>query len=107
VGVVGEQARVAMRNLETALAAAGCSLADVVKSTVYVASDRRADLVEAWPVVTEAFGDHEPESRKNSADSQDTAGAVRLMSSSAAAGDPRRLRRLSTFSASPLEAPDA
>ncbi|MEU4771360.1 RidA family protein [Micromonospora sp. NPDC023644] len=56
------QARQVMVNLETALAAAGARLTDVVKTTVYVASSRRADLVAVWEVVRDAFGDHEPPS---------------------------------------------
>ncbi|WP_091634980.1 RidA family protein [Micromonospora peucetia] len=56
------QARQVMANLETALAAAGARLTDVVKTTVYVASSRQADLVAVWEVVRDAFGDHEPPS---------------------------------------------
>jgi enamine deaminase RidA (YjgF/YER057c/UK114 family) len=43
----------------TTLAAAGAALTDVVKTTVYVASADRADLVAAWDVVRAAFGDHD------------------------------------------------
>ncbi|QOC90148.1 RidA family protein [Micromonospora craniellae] len=53
------QARQVMTNLETALRAAGATLADVVKSTVYVASSEQADLVAVWEVVRDAFGDHD------------------------------------------------
>lgn len=53
------QARLVMANLEAALAEAGCTLADVAKSTVYVASSERADLVAVWEVVRAAFGDHD------------------------------------------------
>jgi len=35
---------------------------DVLKTTVYVASDDRADLVRAWDVIAEAFGDARPPS---------------------------------------------
>lgn len=62
VGDYAEQARQVMRNLEVALRDAGAELSDVVKSTVYVASSRQADLVSAWEVVREAFGDHDPPS---------------------------------------------
>jgi enamine deaminase RidA (YjgF/YER057c/UK114 family) len=58
VGDVAGQAARVMDNLVVALAAAGCTLADVAKSTVYVASGDRADLVEAWQVVRAGFGDH-------------------------------------------------
>ncbi len=49
-----------MANLETALAEAGASLADVAKVTVFVAEHLQADLVVAWDAVTAAFGDHKP-----------------------------------------------
>jgi enamine deaminase RidA (YjgF/YER057c/UK114 family) len=58
-GDVAEQARRVMDNLVVALRAAGAGLADVAKSTVYVASTDRADLVAAWDVVRAAFGDHD------------------------------------------------
>ncbi|MEV0429994.1 RidA family protein [Micromonospora sp. NPDC050495] len=53
------QARQVMANLVVALAAAGARLTDVVRTTVYVASGDRADLVAAWEVVRDAFGDHD------------------------------------------------
>ncbi len=53
------QARHAMANLETALAAAGAALTDVLKTTVYVASADKADLYAVWQVVHEAFGAHD------------------------------------------------
>jgi enamine deaminase RidA (YjgF/YER057c/UK114 family) len=59
VGDVAGQAEQVMANLRTALAAAGAGLADVVKTTVYVASSRQADLVAAWDVVRRHFGDHD------------------------------------------------
>jgi len=48
-----------MTNLEAALRAAGASLRDVLKSTVYVATTERVDLVSAWDVVHRHFGDHD------------------------------------------------
>jgi enamine deaminase RidA (YjgF/YER057c/UK114 family) len=48
-----------MANLGDALAAAGGSLTDVLKTTVYVASADRGDLLTAWDVVHAAFGDHD------------------------------------------------
>jgi len=59
VGNVAGQARAVMANLVVALEAAGAQLTDVVKTTVYVASDRRPGLVAAWDVVRAAFGDHD------------------------------------------------
>ena len=58
-GDVPAQAQRVMDNLVVALAAAGATLADVAKSTVYVASGDRADLVAAWDVVRAAFGEHD------------------------------------------------
>lgn len=59
VGDVAGQARQVMANLVVALRAAGAELTDVVKTTVYVASSRQADLGAAWEVVHAAFGEHE------------------------------------------------
>lgn len=58
-GDVAAQARQAMGNLTEALRAAGAGLDDVLKTTVYVASSDRADLVAAWTVVRASFGDHD------------------------------------------------
>jgi enamine deaminase RidA (YjgF/YER057c/UK114 family) len=58
-GDVTAQAERAMANLVTALDAAGATLADVARSTVYVASADRSELVAAWGVVRAAFGDHD------------------------------------------------
>ncbi|MDA8322471.1 MAG: RidA family protein [Actinomycetota bacterium] len=54
-----QQARHAMANLVTALAAAGAGLTDVLKTTVYVASADRGDLYDAWQVVRDSFGEHD------------------------------------------------
>ena len=62
VAAVGDYVRQAsdtMANLVTALAAAGASLADVLKTTVYVASSDRSDLYAVWQVVHSAFGAHD------------------------------------------------
>ncbi|MEV0615331.1 RidA family protein [Nonomuraea sp. NPDC050404] len=59
VGDFAGQAHQVMRNLVTALEGAGASLTDVVKTTVYVASTRQADLVTAWKVYKEAMGEHD------------------------------------------------
>jgi enamine deaminase RidA (YjgF/YER057c/UK114 family) len=58
-GDVAAQAQQVMANLAVALGAAGAVLTDVAKTTVYVASSSRTDLVTAWKVVRDAFGDHE------------------------------------------------
>jgi enamine deaminase RidA (YjgF/YER057c/UK114 family) len=58
-GDVRAQASLAVANLGVALAEAGATLADVLKTTVFVASAERADLVAAWEVVEAAFGDHD------------------------------------------------
>jgi enamine deaminase RidA (YjgF/YER057c/UK114 family) len=49
-------------NLRAALAAAGAGFDDVLKSTVYVVASDRGDLVRAWDVVADAFGDARPPS---------------------------------------------
>lgn len=59
VGDVAGQARQVMDNLATALEAAGAGLDDVLKTTVYVATTDRAELLAAWKVVRERLGDHE------------------------------------------------
>jgi enamine deaminase RidA (YjgF/YER057c/UK114 family) len=58
-GDYAAQAELVMANLVTALAAAGAGLADVLKSTVYVASARQQDLVDVWEIVHAAFGEHD------------------------------------------------
>jgi enamine deaminase RidA (YjgF/YER057c/UK114 family) len=58
-GDLAAQTRQAMRNLEAALHAAGAGLDDVVKTTIYVAASQRDDLVAAWQVIRERFGDHD------------------------------------------------
>ncbi|MDT7620720.1 MAG: hypothetical protein QOF99_1621 [Pseudonocardiales bacterium] len=59
VGDIAGQTEQAMANLTIALRTSGAGLADVVKTTVYVASQRREDLVTAWEVVRRGFGDHD------------------------------------------------
>jgi len=58
-GDVPAQARQAVSNLAEALAAAGSGLPRVLKTTIYVASGERADLVAAWEVISSAFGEHD------------------------------------------------
>lgn len=59
---VGDYAAQAARCIETmtvALHAAGAELTDVISTRVLVVSSRQADLVAAWEVVRDAFGEHD------------------------------------------------
>jgi len=56
------QARAVLDNLRTALEAAGSSIEQVLKTTVYVASGDRADLVRVWQVVEAGFAPARPPS---------------------------------------------
>jgi enamine deaminase RidA (YjgF/YER057c/UK114 family) len=58
-GDYAAQAQRVMDNLVDALRSSGAELTDVAKSTVYVASSSREDLVAVWDVVRAAFGDHD------------------------------------------------
>lgn len=49
----------ALANLQTALEDSGATIRDVLKTTVYVASSDRGDLVAAWDEVAGFFGDHD------------------------------------------------
>jgi enamine deaminase RidA (YjgF/YER057c/UK114 family) len=62
VGDLAAQSVQVMDNLSEALRGAGAELSDVVKTTVYVASGAQEDLVTAWQVVRDRFGDHDPPS---------------------------------------------
>ncbi|MEU0564207.1 Rid family hydrolase [Nonomuraea sp. NPDC005983] len=59
LGDYAGQAAKAVENMEAALTAAGASLQDVISTRVLVASTRREDLVAAWGVVRDSFGDHD------------------------------------------------
>ncbi|SIO85383.1 RidA family protein [Nocardiopsis sp. JB363] len=59
VGDYAGQAAVCVANLKTALADAGAALTDVVSTRVLVASTSQEDLVTAWEVVRDAFGEHD------------------------------------------------
>jgi enamine deaminase RidA (YjgF/YER057c/UK114 family) len=59
---VRAQMRQALENLRIALEESGAAIRDVVKTTVYVASGDRQDLVAAWDEVAGFFGDHDPPS---------------------------------------------
>ncbi len=45
--------------MKEALEAAGAGIEDVISTRVLVASSNRSDLVAAWDVVRDAFGDHD------------------------------------------------
>jgi enamine deaminase RidA (YjgF/YER057c/UK114 family) len=49
----------ALENLRIALEESGAAIRDVLKTTVYVASANRQDLVAAWDEVAGFFGDHD------------------------------------------------
>jgi enamine deaminase RidA (YjgF/YER057c/UK114 family) len=53
------QAAKAFANMRVALADAGAQVRDVISTRVLVASARREDLVTAWQVVRDSFGDHD------------------------------------------------
>lgn len=59
VGDVAGQAAKAVENMCTALVEAGASIDDVLSTRVLVASTSQADLVNAWEVVRDAFGEHD------------------------------------------------
>jgi enamine deaminase RidA (YjgF/YER057c/UK114 family) len=59
IGDYAGQAAKAVENLRTALADAGAAPHDVISTRVLVASTRQEDLVTAWRVVRESFGDHD------------------------------------------------
>lgn len=61
-GDVGRQAQLTVENLLAALEAAGCGPQDVVKTTVFVASEERGDLLVAWRAVEDVFGADRPPS---------------------------------------------
>lgn len=59
VGDYAAQAGKAIENLALALKAAGAQLENVLSTRVLVASSNQSDLVEAWTVIREAFGEHD------------------------------------------------
>jgi enamine deaminase RidA (YjgF/YER057c/UK114 family) len=61
-GDIAAQMRQALANLRIALEECGAGLHDVLKTTVYVSSGNREDLVVAWNEVAAGFGDHDPPS---------------------------------------------
>jgi enamine deaminase RidA (YjgF/YER057c/UK114 family) len=59
IGDYAGQAAKAIENMRIALGDAGASLEDVLSTRVLVASTRQQDLVAAWEVVRDSFGDHD------------------------------------------------
>jgi len=59
VGDYAAQAASCIENMTIALREAGATITDVISTRVLVASTRQADLVAAWEVVRDAFGDHD------------------------------------------------
>ncbi|GAA1188439.1 RidA family protein [Nesterenkonia xinjiangensis] len=59
VGDYAGQAAACVATMKDALAAAGARIDDVLSTRVLVASSSQADLVAAWEVVRDAFGDHD------------------------------------------------
>jgi len=59
IGDYAGQAAKAIENMQAALTASGASLQDVISTRVLVASTRQEDLVAAWEVVRDSFGDHD------------------------------------------------
>ena len=58
-GDIPAQMRQALENLRIALQESGVTIGDVLKTTVYVASSDREDLVAAWNEVAAVFGGHD------------------------------------------------
>ena len=62
IGDVRAQAAQAVANLRVSLRDAGASVSDIVRTTIYVASDDQGDLGAAWEVVRDALAPHDPPS---------------------------------------------
>jgi len=61
-GDIAAQMRQALSNLRIALEECDAALRDVIKTTIYVCTSSRDDLVVAWNEVADGFGDHDPPS---------------------------------------------
>lgn len=61
-GDIAGQTRQSLANLRVALEDAGCVQADVVKTTIFVASSSRDDLLLAWDEYARIFGTDGPPS---------------------------------------------
>jgi enamine deaminase RidA (YjgF/YER057c/UK114 family) len=62
VGDIAGQTRQSLANLSVALKDSGCTPATVVKTTIFVASSSRDDLLLAWDEYTRVFGTDGPPS---------------------------------------------
>ncbi|CAN7370776.1 Rid family hydrolase [Microbacterium foliorum] len=58
-GDYAAQAARCAETLDIALHASGATLSDIISTRVLVASSSQADLVTAWDVIHDAFGDHD------------------------------------------------
>jgi enamine deaminase RidA (YjgF/YER057c/UK114 family) len=58
-GDYAQQAAVCVATMKQALADGGATIRDVISTRVLVASSQREDLVTAWQVVRDAFGEHD------------------------------------------------
>jgi enamine deaminase RidA (YjgF/YER057c/UK114 family) len=61
-GDVARQTQQSLANLMVAFEGAGCTQADVVKTTIFVASSSRNDLLRAWDEYARIFGTNGPPS---------------------------------------------
>jgi enamine deaminase RidA (YjgF/YER057c/UK114 family) len=61
-GDFAAQMRQTLDNLRIALEECGAGMRDVLKTTIYVCTCRRDDLVAAWNEVARGFGEHDPPS---------------------------------------------
>lgn len=61
-GGITAQTRQTLANLQIALEDAGCRQADVIKTTVFVASSSRDDLLAAWSEYERVYGSDGPPS---------------------------------------------
>ena len=59
IGDYPGQAAACIETMSCALLAAGATIDDVISTRVLVASSNRADLVAAWKVVRDSFGEHD------------------------------------------------
>ncbi|MGW0161314.1 RidA family protein [Mycobacterium sp. NPDC003323] len=58
-GDYATQAAACITTMTRALGEAGATIEDVISTRVLVASSRQEDLVSAWEVVRDAFGEHD------------------------------------------------